>query len=66
MDFKVQFKIPGKKANKLKIGLKKTFCTLNDERKNLRNETASLKVLFTHADVLFRVIKTYEKVTETV
>ena len=66
MNFKVQTKKPGYKVNKLKILIKKTFCTLNSKRKEVLNKIAPLNDHFNLADALLSVIENYNKVIETV
>ncbi|MXN91488.1 restriction endonuclease [Flavobacterium sp. Sd200] len=46
-------------------GAKKYFVTLDEQRKEVRNEIASLDDLFNFSDVLFKVIDSYEKAKET-
>jgi hypothetical protein len=45
-------------------GLKKYFVTLDEQRKEIRNEITSLDDLFNYSEALFKVVEAYDKARE--
>jgi predicted type IV restriction endonuclease len=46
-------------------GGKKYFVTLDDQKKEVKNEITSLDDIFKHSDTLFKIVESYDKAKET-